>query len=32
MGLSSAAIKLYLELWQRDLLSNVESVMDMGSA
>lgn len=31
MGLGPAAVKLYLELWQRNLLANVESVVDMGS-
>jgi hypothetical protein len=31
MGLGPGAVKLYLELWQRNLLANVESVIDMGS-
>ena len=31
MGLGIAAIKLYLELYQRGILTNVQSVMDMGS-
>ena len=31
MGLGTGAIKLYLQLYQRGLLSEVESVLDMGS-
>ena len=31
MGLSQAAIKLTLELWRRGLLTNVNSVLDMGA-
>ena len=31
MGLGADAVKLYLELWQRNLMANVESVLDMGS-
>ena len=31
MGLGIAAIKLYLELYQRGILTEVQSVMDMGS-
>ena len=31
MGLGSSAIKLYLELWQKGLLENCESVIEMGS-
>jgi hypothetical protein len=31
MGLGPAAVKLYLELWQRKILDNLESVMEMGS-
>ena len=31
MGLGSAAVKLYLDVWQRNLLANVESVVDMES-
>ena len=31
MGLGPAAVKLYLELWQCNLLANVESVVDMES-
>jgi SAM-dependent methyltransferase len=31
MGLGSGAVKIYLELWQRNLFANVESVMEVGS-
>jgi hypothetical protein len=31
MGLGPAAVRLYLELWQRKLLANVDAVIDMGS-
>lgn len=31
MGLGADAVKLYLELWQRNLLTDVESVLDIGS-
>ena len=31
MGLGADAVKLYLDLWQRNLLTNVESVVDIGS-
>lgn len=31
MGVSTGAIKLYLELWQRGLFDNLESVIEMGS-
>lgn len=31
MGLGPAAVRLYLELWQRGVLANVRSVVEMGS-
>ncbi|MBL8024251.1 MAG: hypothetical protein JNK54_08245 [Elusimicrobia bacterium] len=31
MGLGPAAVKLNLELWQRNLFSNVKSIIEMGS-
>ena len=31
MGLGPAAIKLYLELWQRGLFAKIASVVDVGS-
>lgn len=31
MGLGPGAVKLYLELWQRGLFENIDSVVDVGS-
>lgn len=31
MGLGSAAVKLYLELWQRGFFKNIKSAIDIGS-
>jgi len=31
MGVGAGGVKLYLELWQRNILANIRSVVDMGS-